>query len=92
MNLEQVKVFPVVRRYLIQTEQTSLVAKIEERRDLGIEKYGQELHTFNGRDARKDAEEEILDCLQYVTQLGLEKDVDVSHILSKLVEVYQDLG
>ena len=88
---KQVKVFPVIEKYLTQKGQASLVAKIEERRNFGIKKYGTELHTLNNRDAKKDAEEEILDCFQYVTQIGLEKKIEVDEVLDKLIEVYTQL-
>ena len=38
----------------------------------GIEKYGVVLTTFNGRDAGKDAIEELVDLSVYLTQLRME--------------------
>ena len=41
----------------------------------GHAKYGKRLHTFNGRNAARDAMEELVDAFQYVTQLEFERDV-----------------
>jgi len=40
----------------------------------GYEKYGVHLTSFNGRDAAKDAFEEMVDLAQYVKQLELERN------------------
>jgi hypothetical protein len=50
------KVFPLV------------LADLEARRQKGIETYGEELHTHNGRDALWDAYEEALDQAVYLRQ------------------------
>lgn len=39
------------------------------RNQFGIEKYGTPLQAFNGRDALKDAYEEVLDLAVYLRQL-----------------------
>jgi hypothetical protein len=47
-----------------------------ERFNEGMQKYGVPLTTHNGRDAMKDAWEEVADLCQYLTQAKLEgKDV-----------------
>ena len=40
----------------------------------GYEKYGRELTTFNDRDSAKDLLEEIIDAIQYATQLEMERN------------------
>lgn len=40
----------------------------------GIETYGTTLQTFNGRDAVRDALEELIDAWQYLVQISLELD------------------
>jgi len=44
-----------------------------ERRQYGIAKYGRELETNNGRDSLKDAWEEAVDLVVYLTQMRLER-------------------
>lgn len=53
--------------------QDIMIAAIEERRDHGIRKYGRPLETNNGRDALKDAWEEVVDLFAYLTQMRLER-------------------
>lgn len=53
--------------------QQILIHAIEERREHGIRKYGRALETDNGRDALKDAWEESMDLLLYLTQMRLER-------------------
>lgn len=43
------------------------------RTEVGAERYGQGLHTHNGRDARVDAEQEAFDLLQYLQQAIMER-------------------
>lgn len=52
----------------------ALCADIEERSRIGIEHYGTELMTFNGRDAVRDLYEELLDALVYLKQAQMEGD------------------
>jgi hypothetical protein len=42
------------------------------RREAGMEKYGTELMTFNGRDSEVDAYQELLDAVVYYTQFRME--------------------
>lgn len=49
-----------------------LKALIDERTRLGVQKYGQALHTHNGREPLIDALQESLDMTQYITQALLE--------------------
>lgn len=50
-------------------DQQVLIEAIEERRKLGIERYGQGHRPFNGRDTLQDLFEEHLDGLVYLTSL-----------------------
>lgn len=49
--------------------QSLVIADIEERRRVGIARYGTPLQTFNGRDALIDLYQELLDAVMYTRQL-----------------------
>lgn len=49
--------------------QSLVIADIEERRRVGIQRYGTPLQTFNGRDALIDLYQELLDAAMYTRQL-----------------------
>ena len=51
-----------------------LKAMIDERTAIGIRKYGEPLHSYNGRDATRDALEEALDLSQYLAQMVIEAE------------------
>lgn len=50
-----------------------LLADIQERQQVGLERYGTPLQTHNGRDALTDAYQEALDLVVYLKQAILEK-------------------
>ena len=52
-----------------------VIADIEARRALGVSRYGVALQAGNGRDALRDAYEEILDCAAYLRQAIEERDM-----------------
>lgn len=52
--------------------QDALIAQIEQRKQLGIERYGRPLETHNGRNAVQDALEEAIDLAVYLKQVELE--------------------
>ncbi len=54
----------------------AIEAGIAARRELGLQKYGLPLMSYNGRDALQDAWEEALDLFSYCYQLELESDGD----------------
>lgn len=53
--------------------QDLVIADIEDRKRLGIERYGTVLQAFNGRNALVDAYQEALDLVIYLRQV-LEED------------------
>ena len=55
--------------------QSLVIADIERRRNVGIERYGQALMPNNGRNAILDAYEETLDLCCYLRQLLLEQEL-----------------
>lgn len=57
--------------------QAILIAAIQERTDYGRAKYGDVLRTKNGRNALKDAWEELMDFTAYFTQYVLEEGVEL---------------
>lgn len=54
--------------------QSQVIADIEERRQLGISRYGTALQPNNGRDALLDAYEEAIDLAMYLKQALVERD------------------
>jgi hypothetical protein len=54
--------------------QDMVIADIEERKKVGIQRYGTVLQPFNGRSALWDAYQEALDLCQYLRQLIYEED------------------
>lgn len=54
--------------------QSQVIADIEARRLVGIERYGTALQPWNGRDALRDAYEEALDLAMYLKQAMVERD------------------
>lgn len=50
----------------------AVAAALAGRKRLGVERYGQPLQAFNGRDALRDAYEEALDLLVYLRQVQVE--------------------
>lgn len=56
--------------------QSQVVADIEQRRQLGIDRYGTALQPFNGRDVDQDAYEEAMDLTMYLKQRMIERTDD----------------
>lgn len=52
--------------------QDALIAEIQARKELGIQRYGSVLMTHNGRDSLRDAREEAVDLAVYLMQVELE--------------------
>jgi hypothetical protein len=66
-------VFAELRRRVEQAHAEEL-RRIDAREATGVKRYARSLETFNGRDAGRDLEEELLDGLAYATQLRLERN------------------
>lgn len=56
------------RLYEIGTISGKALDAVKGRLDVGLERYGQELRTHNGRDAMRDLREELLDAMAYAAQ------------------------
>lgn len=54
--------------------QDMVIADIEARKLVGIQRYGTVLQPNNGRDALRDAYEEALDLCQYLKQVLVERE------------------
>jgi hypothetical protein len=52
--------------------QSAVICDIEERRELGIRRYGTPLQPNNGRNALQDAYEEAIDLAMYLKQALIE--------------------
>jgi hypothetical protein len=68
--------------------------RLDERESVGVRRYGASLQTFNGRDACRDLEDELLDGLAYATQLRLEHRavVEALLVLAGFAEGQSDIG
>lgn len=55
-----------------------LKAMIDERTAIGVKKYGEPLHTHNGRSAERDALDESLDLNQYLAQRLMEVEDELA--------------
>lgn len=58
----------------VASVQDRLIANIELRKELGIERYGSPLMTYNGRHSLRDAMEEAVDQATYLTQAVMEEE------------------
>ena len=63
--------------------QDLVMKDIEERKQMGIRKYGTALQPFNGRKALQDAYEECLDMAMYLKQEILERERLTEHPYKK---------
>jgi len=53
----------------VSISRAEIMRKLLERREFGIEKYGQPLMSRDGRDSLKDLEDEMLDALAYAHKI-----------------------
>lgn len=67
--------------------QSALIAEIEARRNLGIQRYGTALQPFNGRDSLRDLLDELLDGATYALQVKIERD----HLLARIAELEAEI-
>jgi hypothetical protein len=70
--------------------QDLVIADIETRKAVGIERYGTPLQPFNGRNVDQDLYEEILDAAQYLRQKLVER-VELSEVVYTLYRRLEDL-
>lgn len=63
--------------------QDLVIADIEKRKAIGLQRYGTLLQPFNGRDALRDAYEEALDLCQYLRQALEERAINLKEIEPK---------
>lgn len=57
---------------------------LTDRSTVGVEKYGEPLRTFNGRDSLMDAYQEALDLVMYLRQAIMERGTNIQQALVKL--------
>ena len=65
----------LARWMLTQGENIDIATLLLQRRQFGVEKYGQPLMSNDGRDSLKDLEDEILDALAYSHKIILAGEV-----------------
>lgn len=58
----------------VPSVQDAVIADIDERKAIGLERYGTLLQPHNGRDALRDAYEEAIDLAMYLKQAIIERD------------------
>jgi hypothetical protein len=63
-----------------------IISLLNERKLFGIEKYGTELHTFNGRNAAEDIRQELGDLIIYFAQLVMENKTEEAEKLLNLIK------
>jgi hypothetical protein len=68
------------------------VALLKKRRAFGIQKYGMELTTHNGRDALEDARQELGDLMVYLAQAAMEGREDATAVALRAAEILGDVA
>lgn len=63
---------PIVNEH--RSIQSAVIADLQKRTEVGIERYGTALQPHNGRDALRDAYEEAMDLTLYLKQALVERD------------------
>lgn len=80
-------IFNLIQSYLDKIQDKSFNNEVLEqlfnRYNFGLQKYGQPLMSDDGRDSVRDANEELLDCIQYVIKCKYNK-CDLSSIRKTL--------
>jgi len=61
--------------------QSQVIADIEQRRRVGIARYGTALQPHNGRDSLRDLYEELIDAAMYVKQAMVERDQPIPSVV-----------
>lgn len=77
---------PLPVRNTFEDIQSRVITDINERRLLGIQRYGTALQPHNGRDALRDLYEELLDGAMYAKQLMVERQTSSLMAESDLAE------
>lgn len=62
-----------------------LIRDLAERQAFGIQKYGEPLRTFNGRDPLADAYQELIDLLVYLRQYMEESKTERAAIMARML-------
>jgi hypothetical protein len=71
------EVYAIARAHLANVAPETIEV-LRQRRQQGIERYGRELHTDNGRNAWADLAQELVDAAMYAAQIVLEGEDDGS--------------
>lgn len=66
--------------------QDRVIADMEESKRVGIERYGDTLHTFNGRRGFVDIHDEARDLFVYLTQMRMEAEADRETLIKVVAE------
>lgn len=66
--------------------QDMVIADMEKRKAIGLQRYGTLLQPFNGRDALRDLYEELLDAAQYVRQEIEEREIALKAVSNHFIK------
>jgi hypothetical protein len=72
---------------MIKKVKKEIIEDLTERAEFGKKKYGTYLQTWNGRKARTDAYQEMLDCIMYLKQQILETNDILPDIYKQVIEI-----
>lgn len=86
MHVEQPQPVPNARPLI----HDQVCADLQARKAIGVERYGQALQPFNGRDAGRDAYEECLDMAVYLRQRRTESE-ELNQLTDQLVRAAQSV-
>jgi hypothetical protein len=71
--------------------QGMVIADLEVRLQVGIQRYGTPLQSHNGRDALRDLYEELLDACCYIRQLIAERDTPIPEARQAATQLIEQL-
>jgi hypothetical protein len=67
-----------------------IIATLEESKQVGTERYGTPLQTFNGRDTLRDAIEEARDLFVYLSSMEQAREADREHLIEVVAESFDE--
>jgi hypothetical protein len=73
-SIPDIVIDELVERAYLGGRRHDVAARVAERQQEGIRRYGTPLQAHNGRDALRDLDDEIVDAIQYARQAMAERD------------------
>lgn len=87
MSADSSPITPWLVEYLRKQGEHAIADLVVHRRGQGIERYGVELHSFNGRRALKDQAQELVDLIMYQAQELVEGDDKIVYDLNRAIDI-----